>query len=36
MQHGRSIEAKHLPDTQLELRNQAREEYKDKMHRGRR
>jgi len=34
-QHG-SIEAKHLPDTQLELRNQAREEFKDKMHRGRR
>ena len=29
-----SVEAKDLPDTQMELRNQQREEYKNKMHKG--
>ena len=29
-----SVEAKDLPDTQMELRNQQMEEYKNKMHRG--
>ena len=29
-----TVEAQHLPDTQIELRNQQREEYKAKMHRG--
>ena len=29
-----SVEAKDLPDTKMELRNQQREEYKNKMHKG--
>ena len=29
------VEAQHLPDTQMELRNQQMEEYKNKMRRGR-
>ena len=29
-----SVEAKDLPDTQMELRNQQMEEYKNKMHKG--
>ena len=29
-----SVEAKDLPDTKMELRNQQMEEYKNKMHKG--